>query len=273
MFSWVFGLTQTNLQIRRVKKKQRWSGHGSPAKCAVKMWQRCGGDGRAGGRGRGGDCVTASHMLSRVCVYAHDNVCAFVLHTCACLRDVPWRILLIVLVDLQGGEVDTVVSVCVHEGICLYERVLVHVCVCARRTHTHTQNRRDQLGQMVWSCKEWGLNGHANLHGVGLKVLACTHTHTHTSHRYSCQQASNTLLTLHLPWAVPPHPWLVELLSLFSPYIFFNPNFQVSVSPPFRPPSEDITTHSDKHWTFRGRYHQPGETGWFFFFFKLVLSW
>ena len=56
-----------------------------------------------------GDCVTVFHMLSRVCVYLHENVHAYVyVHACVC--DIPSRILLIVTGDMGRGDVDIVVS-------------------------------------------------------------------------------------------------------------------------------------------------------------------
>lgn len=73
-----------------------------------------------------GDCVTVSHMPSRLCVDVHVNMHAYV-YMCVC--DIPSRILRIVIGGIWGEEM-TLLCLHMHCYICLYECVLA--CVCER---------------------------------------------------------------------------------------------------------------------------------------------
>ncbi len=60
-----------------------------------------------------GDCVTVFHMLSRVCVYVHDNVHAYVYVHASCLKDSPHCHR-----GIWGDGVRTLLCLCMHWCIC-----------------------------------------------------------------------------------------------------------------------------------------------------------
>lgn len=87
-----------------------------------------------------GPCVTVVHMLSRVCVYGHDNVHAY-MSACACASvTYPGGFSSLSPGDTGREDADTVVSMCPFVGAsaCVRACERVRVCVCLRASLKET---------------------------------------------------------------------------------------------------------------------------------------